>query len=215
MANRQKPWTIYFLVTATVLLLIFASLTTAVRPRAVDASRRHRTLQGPERTAGFHRQPHQACLAARPELLFARRLQRGVVGVRQRPQASTAAPALPVQSNTVNSLPPAPRRPRLLHHQQPGGRGRRGGHRQERRQLSLREVRQQDRHPGRLSPGAGPGAVQPELRQPPGGPVRVRKPDAGDRPAGAPDQADDLQPPRRASQRPASIPCRRSTSPRA
>jgi inhibitor of cysteine peptidase len=38
MSNRQKPWTIYFLATATILLLIFVSLITAVRPRPGGAS---------------------------------------------------------------------------------------------------------------------------------------------------------------------------------
>ena len=38
MTNRQKPLLIYFLATATILLLIFVSLSTAIRPRPVDAS---------------------------------------------------------------------------------------------------------------------------------------------------------------------------------
>jgi inhibitor of cysteine peptidase len=38
MANRQKPLTIYFLATAAILLLIFVSLSTSIRPRTVDAS---------------------------------------------------------------------------------------------------------------------------------------------------------------------------------
>jgi uncharacterized secreted protein with C-terminal beta-propeller domain len=38
MANRQKPLLIYFLATATILLLIFVSLSTVYRPRPVDAS---------------------------------------------------------------------------------------------------------------------------------------------------------------------------------
>ncbi len=38
MANRHQPWTICFLATTTVLLLIFVSLATTIRPRAVDAT---------------------------------------------------------------------------------------------------------------------------------------------------------------------------------
>ena len=64
MTNHKKPLTTCFLVTAAILLLIFVSLGTAVRPLA-GGRQYHRALQGPARTAGFHRQPHQTCLAAR------------------------------------------------------------------------------------------------------------------------------------------------------